>query len=60
MFYNNFIATLNVRFLEGNVLEANDYKEIIICLLEELNDSDKRFLIQIYTLIKLHIEKNKK
>lgn len=38
-------------------MNAEDYKELINNMFNELDDSDTRFLIQISTLVKLHIEK---
>lgn len=33
------------------------YKKIIIELIEKLEESDERFLKQLYTIIKKHIER---
>ena len=41
-------------------MNAEDYKKIIIEMLDHLNESDAIFLRQIYTLIKKHMEKKER
>lgn len=37
-----------------------DYKNIIIKMVEQLDDSEERFLIQLYTIIKRHFDRKGK
>lgn len=37
----------------------DDYKKIIIKMLDEVDEKDIRFLKQIYTIIKRHLDKKK-
>ncbi len=37
---------------------GNDYKKIIYVMLEQLDsDKDSKFLMQLYTIVKRHLEK---
>lgn len=38
-------------------MDSNDYKKLINTMLSCLDESDLRFLIQIYTIIKRHLER---
>ena len=38
-------------------VDVPDYKELVINMLRELDESDNRFLIQIYTIVHRHMEK---
>ena len=38
-------------------VDVPDYKKLIIDMLWDLNESDHKFLIQIYTIIHKHMEK---
>lgn len=38
-------------------MSGEEYKSIIIDLVHRLDDSDRRFLIQIYTIIKRHLQR---
>lgn len=38
-------------------VEVPDYKKLIIDMLWDLNESDNKFLIQVYTIVHRHIEK---
>lgn len=35
-----------------------EYKRLIVAMITEIENDDVRFLRRIYTLIKMHIEKN--
>lgn len=50
MFYNIYIATLNVCFiLEGDILDTDEYKELIFKTLEKIQDTEA--LKRIYNLV---------
>ncbi len=38
-------------------VDVPDYKELVINMLRELDESDNRFLIQIYTIVHRHMKK---
>lgn len=38
-------------------VDVPDYKKLIIDMLRNLDESDDKFLIQIYTIVHRHIEK---
>lgn len=39
------------------MMNYNDYKKLINAMLSRLDESDLRFLVQIYTIVKKHLEK---
>lgn len=43
--------------LMGGVHMNYNYKNLIIEMVNRIEDSDERFLIQIYTIIKKHLER---
>jgi len=41
----------------GVHIMGNDHKKIIIVMVEQLDESDIRFLVQIYTIIKKYLNR---
>jgi len=46
-----------VKGIEEVCVDVPDYKELVINMLRELDESDNRFLIQIYTIVHRHMKK---
>lgn len=38
-------------------MSGEEYKRVIVDLINMLDDSDHRFLIQLYTIIKRHLQR---
>ena len=38
-------------------MNGEEYKKLIMGLLNELDETDRKFLVQLYTIIKKHFER---
>lgn len=59
-YYNNQEipnVCLSLRMEDVHMMNYNDYKKLINAMLSRLDESDLRFLVQIYTIVKKHLEK---
>lgn len=40
-------------------MNADDYRDLIIAMINELDESEKEFLHKIFTIIKVHLDKKR-
>ena len=43
--------------LEGTYMKNDISKDFVIEMVKKVDDSDKKFLLQVYTIIKRHLDK---
>ena len=58
---NTYLRTCGIN-LGGCIvhMKNDDYRNLIIEMLNELDGEDNRFMIQLYTIIKCHLKKKRR